>query len=202
MTGGFMNLLNVNEQRNSKVRAYEPDELERMKAYPQENFRRIMNPLAWYVEGGCNSVMYRIKGFTVGELETYDIYHVNHFLQTTKSQGIVSLEYGKDARKQYPNFEQYMKAKEVEGLKAALKYWTDVLELQKVAVAEMKTDGGIDYVNAKERQEQFEELVESIQGWIKEADSEVENKKVETVELKRPKKKVAKTKEETKLIGV
>jgi hypothetical protein len=174
-----------------------------MKGYPQENFRRIMNPLAWYIEGGCDSKQYRIKGFTIGELETYDVYHVNHVLQTTKPQGLVSLEYGKEARKQYPSFEQYMKIKEIEGLKAARKYWTDILEMQKIAVEEMKSDGGIDYIKAKEKEEEFEDLVKSIDGWLVEADAELETKIVEKVSLNRPtsKKKEVVKKDIAKTVG-
>lgn len=201
MTGGSMKLLDVNENRNTRVRPYDDEEVARMKAYPQENFRRIMNPLAWFVESGCNSNMYRIKGFTIGELETYDIYHVNHFLQTTKSQGIVSLEYGRKAREMYPNFEQYIKVKETEGLKSAKKYWEDILEMQKIAVSEMKKHGGIDYVRAQEKQEEFENLIKNIDTWLADVDAETEVKTVEKVSLTRPSKKKSKSEKDSKTVG-
>lgn len=192
-----MKLLDVTENVNKKVKEIEGEELERLKAYPQDKFNRVMNPMAWPIEAGCNGQWYRIKGFSMGKLETYDIYHVNHILQSAKDMGLVSIEYGKLARKEYPDFEQYLKVKELEGLNKALKFWTEVLEGQKTAVTERKEVGGIDYVRAQEKQKEFQEMVDSIKDWIKQAGAEVIEHKQEKISLSRPKPVIKKTKEVT-----
>jgi len=193
-----MKILEAHENVGKKIRKYDTEEFERMKAYPQENFRRVMNPLAWPLEAGCNGTRYRIPGFTTGELETFDVYHVEHIVKSLKEKGLVTLEYGKEQREKYADFEDYVSAMEVAGLKRAYDYWSKILELQKKAVTDMQKLGGTDYENAKAKQKTMQKMVDSIKGWITDAGAEVKTKEVETISLERPKKKEAKEAKEVK----
>jgi len=170
-----------------RTRVIEGEELKRMLEYPTENFRRVYNPTAWPIEVKVAGNIYRVKGFSISEFETYDVNYVHHLLRKGEKYGLISLAYVKGSREKYPKFNDYFHAQEVKGLQNALKHFEETAQLQRSALNEHMANKTSEQPHVKAKLEKFESMCESLSEWLKEAGSEV--KVVDEVEVKtqRPK---------------
>lgn len=133
---------------------------------------KVFNPTGWDVEAKAAGKKYIIPAFS--DLEIYDVYHVQHIINSFENNGIVDLEYGSKAKEDFPSFTEYKKSQEIKGLKNALKYRRQILSYEKAAEAEVKAAGpkGILHQSTLDVKS-HEENVKFVEKWLKEAGGEL-----------------------------
>lgn len=136
----------------------------------------VYNPTGFDIDGMCEGVNYKIKAFSTDVLINdkkvegiYDVWHINHLLQTCKSLGLVSLEYGPKARDKFKTFEEYRSHQEVSGLKARLQYQRELLRRQEAALKQMKEKGATVDVSFDKIKDRIAARVKAVEKWLKEA---------------------------------
>ena len=135
---------------------------------------KVFNPTGWTIEGGAHGQPYKVEAFS--ELDIYDIWHVNHLLQSLKRKGLVSLEYGPKAQEKYPTFEEYKTAQEISGLKQILKTKEQCLRDERQAERDLKERKGGEGYKALLNSERFMKEIALIKSWIAEAGGTITKK--------------------------
>ena len=146
----------------------------------------IFNTTGFPVEVKAAGQRYIFEPFESKEIYHQD--HVVHIRDTFKYKGLVHLDYNEREQGIYETFNDFKTAKELEGLKDALKFKEQVLRDEKQASIEMMRQRGASTSDKDNLQvEKFEKEVRLISSWIKDAGGSVTRKAVqENVVAKRP----------------
>jgi hypothetical protein len=141
----------------------------------------VYNPTGFEIEGACEGVNYRIKPFSTNVLLNdkevggiFDIWHVNHLLQTCKRLGLVSLEYGPKARAKFHTFEEYRSHQEISGLKQRLDYQRELIRRQEAALKQMKEKGATVDVSFSKIKDKLVAREKVVTEWLKDAGMKVD----------------------------
>lgn len=146
----------------------------------------VFNPTGWDAHVKAMGYEYSIPAFS--ETVIHDLWHVEHVIKSFKHIGIVPVEYGETAQKQFKTYEEYKQHQEVKGLKEILKFKEQCLRNEKQAEKDIVTSAkGNEAYKSMLNKERFERDIQLIKQWIAEAGGALDQKAaVETVVEKRP----------------
>ncbi len=146
----------------------------------------VFNPTGWDANVKAMGYEYSIPAFT--EIIIHDLWQAEHIVKSFKYLGVVPVEYGETASKNFATYEEYKTSQEIKGLKEVLKFKEQCLRNEMQAEKDIITSGkGNEGYKAMLNKERFQRDIDLIKTWIREAGGEIEKKAERvTVVEKRP----------------
>jgi hypothetical protein len=164
---------------------------------------KIFNPSGWNRVATVGGVDYVIPAFSESK-EIYNMDHVEAIPRIYERFGLVALDYNEGAQKVYETFEDYKAEQERRGLRALLKWRTELRDYEKngelAAKAKPEANGEMRTFNTAK----FDKDVDLIEKWLKAAgeNEAVKAKEDSDVVYKRPEWKAPTTPKEDKRLIV